>query len=392
MTRSSARVWAYMPFSPALPNGVRTPSTNTTSRRVRGTGGLLAWWAADGCTGMPVGCRPMLLAGNPRGHRRPRVRAVTPARRLRTRRAAHPPRNAARRRLRGYEVARGWRGGGAARVSQRRGSRTRRRGGPRRPRPPSGPRCRPATGGRRARQRRGEPPRPSGRPAGSRSPGAAGRATGRSRRGRRAPSANAVSAARAWRQPGGGHGVAVGPGPRRRRTVGAQGQRRQVRLGQGLRPADGLEPLPLVALRSTGGRRGRSADGWWAPPWRSRRAPASGSTRPGETSRSLGDAVAGLPQLADHGGAAALAHAVHARGAPPRVDPLPAGPVNCSRASNSSRAHSALPWRGQVDAHQRRAARRAPRRRGRRSAATARAAAGSTSRRRSAPWPGDSPR
>ena len=32
-TRSSARVWAYMPFSLALPKGVRTPSTNTTSDR-----------------------------------------------------------------------------------------------------------------------------------------------------------------------------------------------------------------------------------------------------------------------------------------------------------------------------------------------------------------------
>jgi hypothetical protein len=31
-TMSSARVCAYIPFSPALPNGVRTPSTNTTSR------------------------------------------------------------------------------------------------------------------------------------------------------------------------------------------------------------------------------------------------------------------------------------------------------------------------------------------------------------------------
>ena len=40
MTRSSARVWAYMPFSPALPNGVRTPSTKTTSWSARGTGGL----------------------------------------------------------------------------------------------------------------------------------------------------------------------------------------------------------------------------------------------------------------------------------------------------------------------------------------------------------------
>ncbi len=30
-TRSSARVFQYMPLSPALPNGVRTPSTNTTS-------------------------------------------------------------------------------------------------------------------------------------------------------------------------------------------------------------------------------------------------------------------------------------------------------------------------------------------------------------------------
>ena len=37
-TMSSARVWAYWPFSPALPNGVRTPSTKTTSRSVRGGG------------------------------------------------------------------------------------------------------------------------------------------------------------------------------------------------------------------------------------------------------------------------------------------------------------------------------------------------------------------
>src|SRR6478752_2710217 len=37
MTRSSARVWAYMPLSPALPNGVRTPSTKTTSLSARGT-------------------------------------------------------------------------------------------------------------------------------------------------------------------------------------------------------------------------------------------------------------------------------------------------------------------------------------------------------------------
>ena len=37
ITRSSARVSAYMPLGPALPNGVRTPSTKTTSRAVRGT-------------------------------------------------------------------------------------------------------------------------------------------------------------------------------------------------------------------------------------------------------------------------------------------------------------------------------------------------------------------
>ena len=30
-TRSSARVFQYMPFSPARPNGVRTPSTKKTS-------------------------------------------------------------------------------------------------------------------------------------------------------------------------------------------------------------------------------------------------------------------------------------------------------------------------------------------------------------------------
>src|SRR6188768_2239462 len=34
-TMSSARVCAYWPLSPALPNGVRAPSTNTTSRNVR---------------------------------------------------------------------------------------------------------------------------------------------------------------------------------------------------------------------------------------------------------------------------------------------------------------------------------------------------------------------
>ena len=37
-TRSSARVSAYMPFGPALPNGVRTPSTKTTSRNERDMG------------------------------------------------------------------------------------------------------------------------------------------------------------------------------------------------------------------------------------------------------------------------------------------------------------------------------------------------------------------
>ena len=55
-----------------------------------------------------------------------------------------------------------------------------------------------------------------------------------------------------------------------------------------------------------------------------------------------GDRVAGLPQLAHQRGAAAAADAVHARGAPPRVGPL-GGPVKPSSASNSSRAHSALP-------------------------------------------------
>ena len=108
-------------------------------------------------------------------------------------------------------------------------SRVRRRGARRRPRRPSAPRGRPATGGRRARQRRLRSPSAGGRPAGSRSPGAAGRATGRSRPGWRAPSANAVSASGARvGQARGGHGVAVGPGPLRRRPVGAQRQRRQV--------------------------------------------------------------------------------------------------------------------------------------------------------------------
>ncbi len=44
ITRSSARVSAYMP--PALPNGVRTPSTKTTSRTCRGTASLLACTSA----------------------------------------------------------------------------------------------------------------------------------------------------------------------------------------------------------------------------------------------------------------------------------------------------------------------------------------------------------
>ena len=41
-TMSSALVSAYRPFGPAFPNGVRTPSTKTTSRAVRGTFGLPA--------------------------------------------------------------------------------------------------------------------------------------------------------------------------------------------------------------------------------------------------------------------------------------------------------------------------------------------------------------
>jgi hypothetical protein len=36
-TMSSALVSAYRPVGPAFPNGVRTPSTNTTSRAIRGT-------------------------------------------------------------------------------------------------------------------------------------------------------------------------------------------------------------------------------------------------------------------------------------------------------------------------------------------------------------------
>src|SRR3954454_15684207 len=42
ITRSSARVSAYMPA--ALPNGVRTPSTKTTSRTSRGTASLPDEW------------------------------------------------------------------------------------------------------------------------------------------------------------------------------------------------------------------------------------------------------------------------------------------------------------------------------------------------------------
>ena len=48
-TRSSARVSAYRPFGPALPNGVRTPSTKTTSRAVRGTVGPRCWIASPLC-------------------------------------------------------------------------------------------------------------------------------------------------------------------------------------------------------------------------------------------------------------------------------------------------------------------------------------------------------
>src|SRR5690349_2797881 len=53
-TRSSARVSAYSPFGPDLPKGVRTPSTNTTSRE-EGTDSLLV---------LGWGSAPMLLVGN----------------------------------------------------------------------------------------------------------------------------------------------------------------------------------------------------------------------------------------------------------------------------------------------------------------------------------------
>ena len=56
-TRSSARVLQYWPFSPARPNGVRTPSTKTTSRTVRGT---VPPWASM----VRIGNGPSLLAGN----------------------------------------------------------------------------------------------------------------------------------------------------------------------------------------------------------------------------------------------------------------------------------------------------------------------------------------
>ena len=42
-TRSSALVWAYMPFGPAFPNGVRMPSTKTTSWSWRGT--MVSWFS-----------------------------------------------------------------------------------------------------------------------------------------------------------------------------------------------------------------------------------------------------------------------------------------------------------------------------------------------------------
>ena len=84
---------------------------------------------------------------------------------------------------------------------------------------------------------------------------------------------------------------------------------------------------------------------------------------------------------------AAVADAVHAGGAAPRVDPG-RRPRSRARASNSCARPLELALRRPGRRRRRRAARPAPRRRARRSAATARAAGGWTSRRPSAPWPG----
>ena len=67
-------------------------------------------------------------------------------------------------------------------------------------------------------------------------------------------------------QPGGGNRVAIGPGPRRWRTVRARGENGQVGLRQLAGPLQCGEPLPLVsahgpragAVLDVGGRLGGS--------------------------------------------------------------------------------------------------------------------------------------
>ena len=97
-TRSSARVWAYMPVGPALPNGVRTPSTKTTSREPAATE-CSSFWSVSArmlLVGNQVvrrGDRPVehdagRRAGRPRRTRCAAARAVTARCRPGPRRAA----------------------------------------------------------------------------------------------------------------------------------------------------------------------------------------------------------------------------------------------------------------------------------------------------------------
>ena len=125
-------------------------------------------------------------------------------------------------------------------------------------------------------------------------------------------------------QPGGGNRIAIGPGSGRRRTLGTQGERGKIGVGQLAGALQRREPLLLVPANGPGGatgpvladlgiRLGGSAGQidqcgvGQDPAWRDVALDRDG--------------VPGLPQLTDHGDATAVADLVHPRGAPPRVDP-----------------------------------------------------------------------
>ena len=122
----------------------------------------------------------------------------------------------------------------------------------------------------------------------------------------RAAAASAGPASPGPGQPGGGDRVALGPDPGRRRALGRQVLRRAARRRAGASARRiAVEPDVGVAAGTAAGE-GRTVatqGGAWLgqgrrPP---RRSTASGSTRPGETSRCAGERVAGHPQLADDG-------------------------------------------------------------------------------------------